>query len=525
MSDAQSQTSAGEDDNTPQRPTGERLTDASAFVANHLASLDTPAADTKVEQAAAAEAQDSDGVPGAGADVAASPEPEAEAEAEEAEAPVSGADLPPPIMPYMLPPMQDGADTALPPMMDDYDAATDGDPSPLRFLREPVQYVGNDGKLVNGGAQPAAAEPELDLPPALAVPEMTERDAASPAEDHTVVQAATEPPPAPHPGGNASSILSAIDAAERNVATPEGLNLRLSIRVPRMQPDEPVAAAPEAPVAHAQAVVQQSAGIAEPQSLSAAPQFDEAPSTPGIEVLPVADAQANQPAMSPPVAAGPPPLPVAPAVAHDDADTVAQADRVAGRTVAESAALEAMDNIPPPLAEPRHIEQAQIDPTPLQQVTPEPQARRRLHDEPLQAAKLETAEPADPVRAAAARIAAEATATAQALESLKKLLESNRLPDPEAVVAPPRQVQRPPLIQPEPPRQRPPAPPPAVSPSMRATAGLPPYIAPPPATPPLPVPIFQPQASGGRIYLLGFLAGFGLALVAGAMLYLFISIG
>jgi hypothetical protein len=142
-----------------------------------------------------------------------------------------------------------------------------------------------------------------------------------------------------------------------------------------------------------------------------------------------------------------------------------------------------------------------------------------------EAESQEASRAADPVREAAARIAAEATATAHALESLKRLLE-HKLPDP-GVVAPPRQVERPPLQADRPRFQAPPsrehvAPPPApAGHPVRMTAGLPPYIA-----PPLPIPLMQPEPrSASRIYLLGFLAGFGLALAAGAMLYLFISIG
>ncbi len=518
MSDAQSQTNAGDDGKDRQRPTGERLTDASEFVARHLGRSDQPA-DTEAEQAAAGEANGSDGVNGANADAAGSPAPEAE----EAEAPISGADMPPPIMPYMLPPLQDGADTELPPMFGDY-GPTDGDPSPLRFLREPVQYVGNEGKPGNGDAQPAADGPEADVPEVFAAEQEARApdadaaldtpdiDAAPTAAWNAADVAAAEQLAAEPSGGNASSILSAIDAAERNIAAPEGLNLRLSIRVPRMLPDEPVAALPNGLAMEAEAV-EPVAYTAEPQAFSEAPRFDEA-SVPDLDALPVEDVQATEQAWPPPLAAMPPPLPeLPPDDTHEAVDTVAEADAVAGSL--EDVAYE--DIPPPPLA----ASIIAASSPPALELLPETQVSQG-YDVPHQAAAEQEAEPPDALRAAAARIAAEATATAQALESLKRLLESNRLPDTQ-VVAPPLQMQRPPLIQRERARERAPSPPPsAVGQPARATAGLPPYR----ATPPLPVPIFEPQFSGGgRIYLLGFLAGFGLALAAGAMLYLFISIG
>jgi len=116
---------------------------------------------------------------------------------------------------------------------------------------------------------------------------------------------------------------------------------------------------------------------------------------------------------------------------------------------------------------------------------------------------------------AAAKIAAEASATAEALENLKRLLE-HKLPTLELVTPPGRFEHA---------QERFAAPPPAPAHPVRITAGLPPIMALSAAAPPLPMPLASEQGSGTALYVRGFLAGLGLALVTGIVLYLFISIG
>jgi hypothetical protein len=109
---------------------------------------------------------------------------------------------------------------------------------------------------------------------------------------------------------------------------------------------------------------------------------------------------------------------------------------------------------------------------------------------------------------AAARIAAEANATAEALENLQRLLV-HTLPELERAASAgsgEHMAGPPPVLGPPPLQMR-------VEPPHFATGVTAPLL-------PLPVP---PARSGGRsVYLLGFLTGLGLSLMAGAALYFFI---
>ena len=109
---------------------------------------------------------------------------------------------------------------------------------------------------------------------------------------------------------------------------------------------------------------------------------------------------------------------------------------------------------------------------------------------------------------AAARIAAEANATAEALENLQRLL-AHKLPDLERAAASGQDpeehmVRPPPVLGPAPPWMR------LDPPQFAASAPL------------LPLPVAPARSGGTGIYLLGFLAGLGLSLMAGAALYFFI---
>jgi hypothetical protein len=134
---------------------------------------------------------------------------------------------------------------------------------------------------------------------------------------------------------------------------------------------------------------------------------------------------------------------------------------------------------------------------------------------------------------AAARIAAEANATAAALENLERLLAQNR-PHPHEPEPEPWAYQPDPFIAPAPP------PPPMESPRLRMRIGgseppLPsPFAEPPLASPfpepprpsPFPAPLLplpaRPPRGRRSIYVVGFLTGLLLALLAGAILLFFI---
>jgi hypothetical protein len=386
-------------------------------------------------------------------------------------------------MPLMLPPSFDSADGALQPMPSDF-GASDEDPSPLRFLRNPVKY--DDA----GPGPPGAGI----APPAIASP--TDALEAGPAASEDT---AGEWDPVPDPGpeleapsapadADVSPILNAIDTAERIAQAPDthpqGIPMSVTIRVPHAPPDDVAVPEPPAmPVAVAPLAGADGHGDGDDERSDAS----------------VREASLGQRLRFGPSIASQPPPPLPPA--EEDLDLPYLQDAPPVELLAEASAPE---DVP-------HQDLA-LPELPARPIAAAASPERR----PI--APAETRQAPDPVREAAARIAAEATATAEALESLKRLIE-DKLP-----VTPPRQAQHPPLA---PERPRPMPPPSAPGHPTRMTAGLPPYIAPAQATPPLPVPLLEPGigGSGGRIYLLGFLAGFGLALVAGAMLYLFISIG
>jgi hypothetical protein len=135
----------------------------------------------------------------------------------------------------------------------------------------------------------------------------------------------------------------------------------------------------------------------------------------------------------------------------------------------------------------------------------------------------EQAPPAEVLQDAAARIAAEASATAAALENLKRLLVHNRAepdiaalqnllePKPERTEVSPERTEPPPIPVYRPPARLPITPPPMVEPPD-ATASLAPF--------PDDLPSRRPVAAVGS-----FFAGFALSWVLGAVLYVLLTAG
>jgi hypothetical protein len=129
--------------------------------------------------------------------------------------------------------------------------------------------------------------------------------------------------------------------------------------------------------------------------------------------------------------------------------------------------------------------------------------------------------PSSPLFDAAAKIAAEANATAEALENLKRLLGHTipRLEPVETAYRPDRTSER---IAPADPLAD------GLRLRMRGMQGMQPEQ-PPPFTalhepaPLLPLPVPPPRASSRGVYLLGFLTGLALSLMAGGVLYFFIA--
>jgi hypothetical protein len=109
---------------------------------------------------------------------------------------------------------------------------------------------------------------------------------------------------------------------------------------------------------------------------------------------------------------------------------------------------------------------------------------------------------AAPMFDAAAKIAAEASATAEALDNLNRLLTQN-VPDADATQ--PRPLRRGPA-------------------QMHFHPDPAPYAPSPPA-PIVPFPVPREHGRGRSIYLLGFLTGLGLSLMAGIALYVLINTG
>jgi hypothetical protein len=109
---------------------------------------------------------------------------------------------------------------------------------------------------------------------------------------------------------------------------------------------------------------------------------------------------------------------------------------------------------------------------------------------------------------ASAKIAAEANATAQALDNLQRLL-SKAVAPAEPAVQPIR-----PQPQPRPRNARLHLPPDEPAPFVREMAPIMPLPMPPPP---------DEQASGRNVYLLGFLTGLVLSMMAGAALYFLIT--
>jgi hypothetical protein len=121
--------------------------------------------------------------------------------------------------------------------------------------------------------------------------------------------------------------------------------------------------------------------------------------------------------------------------------------------------------------------------------------------------------PSSPFFDAAAKIAAEANATAEALDNLKRLLDQ-KLPHLQPVET---------AYRTDPSGERiVPAAMPAGGPGQRMYAEPPPFMSHAPA-PLLPLPVPPPRASARGVYLLGFLTGLALSLMAGGVLYFFIA--
>ena len=119
--------------------------------------------------------------------------------------------------------------------------------------------------------------------------------------------------------------------------------------------------------------------------------------------------------------------------------------------------------------------------------------------------------PSSPFLDAAAKIAAEANATAEALDNLKRLLDQ-KLPHLQPVET---------AYRTDPSSERiVPAAMPAGGPGQRMHAEPPPFMGHEPA-PLLPLPVPPQPADGRSVYLLGFLTGLALSLMAGAVLYFF----
>lgn len=133
--------------------------------------------------------------------------------------------------------------------------------------------------------------------------------------------------------------------------------------------------------------------------------------------------------------------------------------------------------------------------------------------------------PPPPLFDAAAKIAAEADATAEALDNLKRLLGPTmpHLQPLETAYRPDRSGER--IVPPDPLAD-------GLRLRMQAIEGMhgmqaepPPFMGHEPA-PLLPLPMPPPQRASGRgVYLLGFLTGLALSLMAGGVLYFFISMG
>jgi hypothetical protein len=483
MSNAPIPPEAGDESQGRPRPTGLRLTDASMLVSSRLPAPDgasLPPSPPPPAQAAEAEQSANPDVLDSQVEDPQVADPPAAEEARPATQPADGAHASAPPLPMMLPPSLASSDDSLPPMLDEF-GPTDENAGPLRFLRDPVKYVGAAVDQPAAKIAPPAVEPAAHgfEQGSVALDEMPQSVERVP-DPEPIAEARAAPA-----GADVSPILGALDAADAQAAgpRPESFPFALNIRVPRASPPAQVAS-PEAPAEAEDAGHRNNVANATDhfpdQGLRFNPSMLPMPPTPSDWETPSPE--------QPPAFAEAALHPAEPDAGMNAADHAPE--QYAGSAPSMSA-------LPPDLAV-----AAALEPP---------------------AAAEEASRPADPVREAAAKIAAEATATAAALENLKRLLE-HKLPTMDVVTPPPQVVRRP--LQAERPRERVAPPHSPTGLPVRTTAGLPPYIAAPRAAPPLPIPLFEPSSSsGGRLYLLGFLAGFGLALMAGAMLYVFISIG
>jgi len=176
-----------------------------------------------------------------------------------------------------------------------------------------------------------------------------------------------------------------------------------------------------------------------------------------------------------------------------------------------------MPPFPDPAGEPPFPEPQEVP------AFPEPQAVQASPEFAEPYAFRGEPDPPAPVVDAAAKIAAEANATAEALENLKRLL-GHKLPnlDPAELAGRfDRSFER--TVPPSPEWTVPPSP--RIGTLRLQIPVEPAPFAPSAYAPLLPLPVPPRRSSSKGIYLLGFLAGLGLSLMAGAALYFFISTG
>jgi hypothetical protein len=163
MSDAPSLPEGGGETRDRPRPEAQPSADAPAIALGHLP---PPGAEPEEPAAAASRAGESE----EGLHAPAADPPAATSGTDAAPAPAQTGDnaatLPLPPLPMMLPPFLDAPGGELSPMPGEYGPAEE-DPSPLRFLREPVQYVGapNGGPPADEVVPPAVAFPTPDESP------------------------------------------------------------------------------------------------------------------------------------------------------------------------------------------------------------------------------------------------------------------------------------------------------------------------------------------------------------------------
>ena len=397
-------------------------------------------------------------------------------------------------------PLADTEEASPPPPQVNGSAVGHADPQPAIEPGSPDAPVVSDAAPeIDQSAPPLVLEPA----PSPAADPVPEAFAVSPAE-HAYPPAGHVPPPA-EIVMEVSPIFSALDAAEKVAAEPRRepppatVPANFTILLPqqpsfggvRLHAPDPVAA--------------ETIGDAAPDPVAAETAGDAAPD-------PVAAETAGDAA----------PDPVA-------AETIGDAapDPVAAETTGDAAP----ETEPPPEAADAPAAFVQEVPQPTELLYPEaadapaafaqevPQPAELLYPEAADAPAAlaqEVPQPTELIHDAAAKIAEEANATAEALESLKRLL-NQKLPllDPAPISAPA-------AVAP------PPAPRAAAPPSIPAFQLPTQPVKPPPMVPlALPadlVPLMRRAPVRRRLRLGGFFAGFALSWVFGAMLYIYLAV-